>query len=955
MADKAKPKKKKQRIVIFDKLRGIAVLLMILSHSVDFFYSGDNLIMTFIRWFGATLAFSMFLYISGAVSYLAYLWHAEAEEVWDKKQARLLSRSGHILLIYYVIAFFGNYRLLTELTADTIGKYIAKTLLFIEVPSYSEFMIPFIFYTVLLLVLGKYIKRIATNQILVFLIGIAAFLIGTYFYQIDFGTYGNYYKSLLFGHERWFRFPIFQYFPIFIFGIYTGYLKTHGTARAIVTKMTTYGGVMATALFVIIIQTWQQIIGTPAVYITRWPPSLSFILVGLVFAISLLLILQLYEYISAYGAKEGFLTFIGKNAYLYYVYHMLILYTYEMTIDYRFSDIWLVFGMFSLLLALSSTIIMLRGRLGFKFGIIESIEMKAYDKSQIMSKVYKALALGAVVLCLFLINLSLNSKPADIVAANVEGISFQPPTYNDEWWNEDFQHYLPFTIENNSGINVMGSEETIGLTIDHAQLVADNKSFKDGRDLEIIHWQNDGFEVLDFTIQNPNTDNTLVYFKPITAIAPGANDSNYFLYYNNPGSDVTPPAEATITTTYTEYSIRFGEEEGANFDLALNRAWFLKDINNNNEVENVSYTINIKNFEELRDQDLRVILTEPSGDEDIIVPTKLAPYSYAVTLDPNELAIGKYQIRTIIDDTQFVSPEDEFFISYPLYVTWTMDWEGYDVSETYLNAMDDIANKYDMPLTTFFNPRIFAAEEISEARRERLVRWALAGADSRGDEIALHLHMHLDMIEQTEVEEVLTEPRWGGRENGHDVLTTAYGYDDFKLIVEWGLDKYQEYGLPKPASYRAGGWFIDEENLQVLEDLDFRLDSSGREAIIYGPNRVENPWHLSSTTSPYRPSVRDQNSAVSPTLNLWEFPNNGMDSTNHDLDVLLEKFGDNYDGDPLAQYQVLTYLSHPHWLSTYDEADIRGLLDYLESYKYDNDKGPVVYTTLVGALNNIEN
>jgi len=253
-----------------------------------------------------------------------------------------------------------------------------------------------------------------------------------------------------------------------------------------------------------------------------------------------------------------------------------------------------------------------------------------------------------------------------------------------------------------------------------------------------------------------------------------------------------------------------------------------------------------------------------------------------------------------------------------------------------------------------FNPRIFIANDIPTARKSRMVEWVLSGQQIRGDEIGLHLHMHFDMITAVGLTPK-TEPHWGGRENGHDVLTSAYGYDEFRKVVEWSLSEFARNGLPKPISYRSGGWFIGSENLRALSDLGFKIDSSGRESIVYGPNKIQNPWTLTSTTRPYQPSTFNQNISIEPTLDIWEFPNNGMDSTNRDYDVLKQKFEDNYKDMILPQSQVVTYLSHPHWFTKFDQGDMERLFEYLEPRKYENDSGAVIFITLKGALDSFEN
>ena len=80
-------------------------------------------------------------------------------------------------------------------------------------------------------------------------------------------------------------------------------------------------------------------------------------------------------------------------------------------------------------------------------------------------------------------------------------------------------------------------------------------------------------------------------------------------------------------------------------------------------------------------------------------------------------------------------------------------------------------------------------------------------------------------------------------------------------------------------------------------------------------------------------------------MELWEYPNNGADSTNNPPEVLIEKFRDNYDGTPITIQQTISYLSHPHWFDIYDAPTLRTVFDYINQHSYKKDKGPVIFMT----------
>jgi hypothetical protein len=117
---------------------------------------------------------------------------------------------------------------------------------------------------------------------------------------------------------------------------------------------------------------------------------------------------------------------------------------------------------------------------------------------------------------------------------------------------------------------------------------------------------------------------------------------------------------------------------------------------------------------------------------------------------------------------------------------------------------------------------------------------------------------------------------------------------------------------------------------------------------------VWGPWDLLDTTQPYKPNIYDQNSSAGPTLNIWEFPNNGADSWSFSSDQMIDRQKANYNPDiPLEQKRMLTYLSHPEWYPT-DKPKMERVFDYTSNFLYKENRGPVIFITLDEA-NNIWN
>jgi hypothetical protein len=323
-------------------------------------------------------------------------------------------------------------------------------------------------------------------------------------------------------------------------------------------------------------------------------------------------------------------------------------------------------------------------------------------------------------------------------------------------------------------------------------------------------------------------------------------------------------------------------------------------------------------------------------------------YNYFVNINGLDWEPGEYLFKARIKDYEIVSNEKMFIISYPLYVTWSFNYEGYDISDKNLASMSELIGAYKFPVTHMFNPRVLIAAEIADARKRYLANWIIERNKKYNEEVGLHMHMNYDLVTTVGLG-VRTEPAWGNKENGQNVLTSAYDYYDFTAMLLWAKDKFKEYSLPKPYSYRAASYFIGSDQLLALQDQGFSVDTSGRNKVKIGSQVV--PWALNEMTRPYHPSAVDQNSTVpNPKLTLWEFPNNGFDSTNNDEEVLRKAFDMNFSGKPLTTAQTLSYVSRPDWFINNDEKRMKSVLTYIDSNKAEDDSGPVFYFTIQDAL-----
>lgn len=402
-----------------------------------------------------------------------------------------------------------------------------------------------------------------------------------------------------------------------------------------------------------------------------------------------------------------------------------------------------------------------------------------------------------------------------------------------------------------------------------------------------------------------------------------------------------------VAENNTYFSSSIGALSGS-----ANRTWFLTTRN-----EPLVYSIIIPDVNIAGQKDVSVVYQINTQE-----PKSLSEYEnnrYSAAIPLNSLSPDRYEIVAIvrINDQEYKTQPTSFFITEPLIVTWTIDWEGYDVSNQYLAKMVEIADQYQIPMTHLFNPRIYTTNEISADRAEYLTNWVINRRDLQHEEIGLHLHMFLDYVKGAGVSPK-TQPSWGhGHTNGYDILTSAYSSEEMDKMLSHAQELFKENGLGVPRTYRGGGWFINTETLKSLDRNGFLVDSSGRTEYTFGTQNVKGPWNLSSTTQPYHPSDTNQNgSNPPPRLTILEVPNNGADSYWFTSDEMIGRFTANYQGGSLlSAHKQVTFLSHPHWFNEKEQNTMREVFSYVDQYSYDDDRGPVVYGTLMDVYRTFNN
>jgi hypothetical protein len=319
-------------------------------------------------------------------------------------------------------------------------------------------------------------------------------------------------------------------------------------------------------------------------------------------------------------------------------------------------------------------------------------------------------------------------------------------------------------------------------------------------------------------------------------------------------------------------------------------------------------------------------------------------------LDVTGLAPGQYTVEIVehlAGGGEAVVGKAAFVLSQPEYVVWTLDFEGDASGDAELANTAAIADELKIPMSVFWNPRAWTSSQVSTERQDAMLAWT-KGRMTKGDEVALHLHMWTDYVRAAGLV-ARTAPSWAGRGDGYDVPMTAYTEAEQRTLVDFGVKLMANHGLPKPTSFRAGGDIGDAATLRAVAAAGFTADCTAV-AKDYPPiGRVPYPWSLPVGAQPYRPSSTDANATGD--LPLLEAPTIGGNTYAFTASTIQPQIRANLGlfaaaGSLAAERTVITVVSHPGTIVAAERAAIEALLGAFGPLRYDTDTGPLRFVTL---------
>lgn len=960
-----------RREIVIDYLRGFAVALMIITHVIAITFNGSsgNELIKNIGMIGGIGSFTSFLFISGISSFLSFVKYDDndAEKV-KAKGRRIIEKSIQLLGIYYILATFSvfvNTSLYSFPPNTGWIETITKTLFFIIVPPFTEFLLALLAFSLSTVFLRKFYRFLLNNPLLGIPFMGLSYAIGSLIYRIDLGnTELNSIKALFGGHLEYHTFPLFQYLPIFLLGLYFGkfiYNNTESFKRLKLNLIWLIISATLTAQSYFVLKYFDYQIFDAIPDYGRFPPSLAFIALSLTITLSAMFIITaLFKAIP--GLIKAPLHFMGMNALDMFFFHtsLLFLYKYLTTSNANpngslHSGTLTILLIYFLVLALS--IVLTNVRRSFKDWSTQEggSELWWFFTEKAVSSIIFVIIFG-IVGTTFYKDVFANSS-----AQNTADIQFKKRLIREEewpiWWDNGFEAYRQIVITASDSTNIF-KNNWASINFNHREALNNGRSYyENGSDIRVVFYdsQQGEFKELPFKLEGAGSDNAKISFKLVEEVSAGTQTDKYFLYYGNEFKRDFTDAKDNPSGSVLTSGVSVGAETIHSIDASVNRRWYLKKKETAYQAASliVSAKLNNENI-----ADGSIVTYSIPGTDKFGRMKQTSGRDYQASIVVSDLEPGIYTVVANVTESKddlkiFRSQQIPFYVTYPMYVSWTLDWEGFDVNQIDLDNMASIADQHGVPMVHLFNPRIYIKNQysyasISETRAKYITDWVKARQQNKFEEIGMHMHMFPDMVAAAGVNPVY-DPVVGAAYG--DSKTNAYSEEDLTKIFSWGRQQFSANALGAPITYRTGAWMSSPAVLKAAQNTGFAIDTTGRTSGPINPAMPYSspvPWNLSVTTYPYLPSVNDINSWTGDRLNIWEFPNNGADSYWFSVQELISRFDQNYPnkGSIVTRPQVVTYLSHPHWFTGVDTPKLRPLFSYTDQFLFKNDAGPVVYATL---------
>jgi hypothetical protein len=229
------------------------------------------------------------------------------------------------------------------------------------------------------------------------------------------------------------------------------------------------------------------------------------------------------------------------------------------------------------------------------------------------------------------------------------------------------------------------------------------------------------------------------------------------------------------------------------------------------------------------------------------------------------------------------SEEAELRRKAKLQLVVTVDWEGRDLRDDNLRAMEDLRARFpQVKIVHFLNAGYYTKQLANRADVTARINRAILP----GDEKALHIHGWKRLFEASGVVFRGTPTFWGttidphGRECiedcGHEVPISLYTTDELRKVVRFSLDTLEGNGFGRAKSFRCGGWMAKTTVRDAVAAEGLRFEHSAVPVVFLEPKLADKPL-FGWLTELWQGTTQLSQPVVLPTTTtpLLEVPDNG--------------------------------------------------------------------------------
>lgn len=333
---------------------------------------------------------------------------------------------------------------------------------------------------------------------------------------------------------------------------------------------------------------------------------------------------------------------------------------------------------------------------------------------------------------------------------------------------------------------------------------------------------------------------------------------------------------------------------------------------------------------------------------------------WTFALDISDLPPGDHTALLAADGDHYAFAAVKFKRSHPLYVAVSNDWDTGDHTDDKLERQDRLhAHHPELVITHFVGPYTFTDPTVSHARAQQLVSWVKNWAQTAGDEIGLHVHPWCNFVTTAGVA-CRTSPSFAKAidETGYTVVLGSYTRAELEKMFIKAAQLFVANGLPKPTSFRAGGWTSTIDVVKALGAAGHVVDASAANwakleewefvagAQLYQWNRDHWPT-IDEESQPYYPSTSDVLADAAPHVDVLEVPDNGALVDYVSTDEMVTMFRKNYTpGVALAESRHYSIGYHPVNFSEAFFTRIDNALYEIDKHLAADDKGPAIYVRM---------